>query len=152
MDTGAPPVSSFAKSLFTGRLPAAMVIPYPRLARDEQRRVDGLIGEARDFLDARYDPIKVERERWVGDDIVRGLGERGLLGLYVAPEYGGQGLSQTGYCRVMEEFGGYDGSLSVVMGVHQSIGMKPIHLFGSDEQKARFLPDWPPAASLPGSR
>ncbi|MFD1545061.1 universal stress protein [Nonomuraea guangzhouensis] len=149
-DTGAPPVSSFAKSLFTGRLPATMVMPYPQLTRDEQRRVDGLIGDARDFLDASYDPIKVEQERWVGDNIVRGLGERGLLGLYVAPEYGGQGLSQTGYCRVMEEFGGYDGSLSVVMGVHQSIGMKPIHLFGSDEQKARFLPDLAAGRKLAG--
>jgi hypothetical protein len=112
----APPESSFAKSLFAGRLPAAMVFPYPRLDRDEQRRVDALAGRAREFLGATYDPAKVDRQRWVGDDIIRGLGERGLLGLYVAPEYGGQGLSQTGYCRVMEEFGGYDGSLSVVMG------------------------------------
>ena len=81
---------------------------------------------------------------------MRGLGERGLLGLYVAPAYGGQGLSQTGYCRVMEEFGGYDASLSVVMGVHQSIGMKPIHLFGSDDQKARFLPDLAAGGKLAG--
>jgi acyl-CoA dehydrogenase family protein 9 len=134
-------VSSFAKSLFTGRLPAAMVMPYPRLGRDEQSHVDTLVGRAREFLDASYDPARVERQRWVGDDIIRGLGERGVLGLYIAPEYGGQGLSQTGYCRVMEELGGYDGSLSVVLGVHQSIGMKPIHMFGSEEQKARFLPD-----------
>ncbi|MEV0163368.1 universal stress protein [Nonomuraea fuscirosea] len=147
---GAPPVSSFAKALFTGRLPEAMVMPYPRLARDEQRRVDALIADAHEFLDACYDPVKVEREQWVGDDVVRGLGERGLLGLYVAPEYGGQGLSQTGYCRVMEEFGGYDGSLSVVMGVHQSIGMKPIHLFGSDDQKTRFLPDLAAGRKLAG--
>jgi nucleotide-binding universal stress UspA family protein len=114
-EADAPQVSSFAKSLFTGRLPAEMVMPYPRLGRGEQCRVDALIGNAREFLDATYDPVKVEQQRWVGDDIVRGLGERGLLGLYVSPEYGGQGLSQTGYCRVMEEFGGYDGSLSVVM-------------------------------------
>jgi hypothetical protein len=53
-------VSSFAKSLFTGRLPAAMVMPYPRLDRHEQRRVDTLIENAREFLDATYDPAKVE--------------------------------------------------------------------------------------------
>lgn len=50
----------------------------------------------------------------------------------------------------MEEFGAYDGSLSVVMGVHQSIGMKPIHLFGSDDQKARFLPDLAAGRKLAG--
>ncbi|MEU8398340.1 universal stress protein [Nonomuraea sp. NPDC048892] len=92
---GAPPVSSFAKALFTDRLPAAMVMPYPRLARDEQRRVDALIADAHEFLDACYDPVKVEQEQWVGDDVVLGLGERGLLGLYVAPEYGGPGVSMS---------------------------------------------------------
>jgi acyl-CoA dehydrogenase family protein 9 len=149
-DLGTPPEPSFAKSLFAGRLPVAMVFPYPRLDHDEQCRVEALVGSARDFLDAHYDPARVEQERWVGDDIVDGLGERGLLGLYVSPEYGGRGLSQTGYCRVMEEFGAYDASLSVVMGVHQSIGMKPIHLFGSDEQKARFLPDLAAGRKLAG--
>ena len=55
--------------------------------------------------------------------------------------YGGQGLSQTGYCRVFEALAQIDPTLSVVMEVHQSIGMKGIVLFGSDEQKERFLPD-----------
>jgi acyl-CoA dehydrogenase family protein 9 len=146
----APPESSLAKALFAGRLPTSMVFPYPRLDNDEQRRVDTLTASARDYLAAEYDPGKVEQQGWVGDDIIRGLGERGLLGLYVAPQYGGQGLSQTGYCRVMEEFGGHDASLSVVMGVHQSIGMKPIHLFGSDDQKARFLPDLATGRKLAG--
>ena len=63
------------------------------------------------------------------------------MGLYVPSEYGGQGLSQTGYCRVSEEFAQIDPTLSVIMGVHQSIGMKGIVLFGSDEQKERYLPD-----------
>ena len=142
--------SSFAKSLFAGHLHGDTVFPYPRLDRSEARRVDSLIGAGRQFLDERYDPVRVEEQRWVGDEIIRGLGERGLLGLYVSPDYGGQGLSQTGYCRVMEEFGAYDATLSVVMGVHQSIGMKPIHLFGSDDQKARFLPDLAAGRKLAG--
>ncbi|SNR29087.1 acyl-CoA dehydrogenase family member 9 [Haloechinothrix alba] len=142
--------SSFAKSLFAGALPDDMVFPYPQLEKDESRTVRQLISSARDFLDDNYDSRTVEEQRWVGDEIISGLGERGLLGLYVAPEYGGQGLSQTGYCRVMEEFGGYDASLSVVMGVHQSIGMKPIHMFGTEDQKARFLPDLAAGRKLAG--
>lgn len=134
-------VSSFAKSLFAGHVHGEMVFPFPRLRRGEARAVDELVASGREFLEANYDPARVERERWIGDAIVRGLGERGLLGLYVAPDHGGQGLSQTGYCRVMEEFGRHDATLSVVLGVHQSIGMKPIHMFGTEEQKARFLPD-----------
>ncbi|MEV6527348.1 acyl-CoA dehydrogenase family protein [Longispora sp. NPDC051575] len=142
--------SSFAKALFTGHIPAEMVMPYPRLAPDEARRCAGLAADGLEFLHARYDPARVDAQRWVGDDIIAGLGERGLLGLYVDPRYGGQGLSQTGYCRVMEDLGGVDGSLSVVLGVHQSIGMKPIHLFGTDDQKARFLPDLAAGRKLAG--
>lgn len=141
---------SFAKSLFAGKLPSEMVFPYPHLDRTEGKRVKELISSANEFLTDAYKPQQVEAERWIGDDIIAGLGERGLLGLYVSSEYGGQGLSQTGYCRVMEEFGAHDATLSVVMGVHQSIGMKPIHLFGSDDQKERFLPDLASGRKLAG--
>lgn len=135
------PVPSFSKALFAGEIHSEMVMPFPVMAEDERKRSIDLVTQAREFLDVHYDPDKVEADRWVPDDILRGLGEIGALGLYVAPEYGGQGLSQTGYCRVMEEIGVTDATLAVVLGVHSSIGMKPIHLFGTEDQKARWLPD-----------
>ena len=133
-------VSSFAKALFLGEIHEELVFPYPLPSEEQQRRTRELVRSAREF-GAGYDQRKVEEERWIGDDNIRELGERGLLGLYAPEEYGGQGLGQTGYCRVSEEFAQIDATLSVVMGVHQSIGMKGIVLFGTDEQKARFLPD-----------
>ena len=131
-------VSSFAKSLFLGEIHEELVFPFPKPDLEEQERIRGLIAALRDVP---YDPRRVEEERWIGDDTLAELGERGLLGLNVPEEYGGQGLSQTGYCRVSEVFAQIDATLSVVMGVHQSIGMKGIALFGTDEQKERFLPD-----------
>jgi acyl-CoA dehydrogenase family member 9 len=131
-------VSSFSKSLFLGEIHEDLVFPFPKPDLAEQDKIRALIAALREVP---YDEHKVEEERWIGDDIIRELGERGLLGLYVPEEYGGQGLSQTGYCRVSENFAQIDATLSVIMGVHQSIGMKGIVLFGSDEQKARFLPD-----------
>ena len=133
-------VSSFSKSLFLGEIHEELVFPYPKPDQDEQDRIRKLVGEAREFA-AGYDQRKVEEERWIGDDKIAELGERGLTGLYVPAEYGGAGLTQTGYCRVSEEFAQIDATLSVVMGVHQSIGMKGIVLHGSDEQKSRLLPD-----------
>jgi acyl-CoA dehydrogenase family protein 9 len=130
-------VSSFAKSLFLGEIHEELVFPFPKPDPAEQDRIRALIAALREM---QYDPRRVEEERWIGDGVVAELGERGLLGLYVPEEYGGQGLSQTGYCRVSEVFAQIDPTLSVVMGVHQSIGMKGIVLFGSDEQKARLLP------------
>src|SRR3954471_1887174 len=133
-------VSSFAKSLFLGEIHEELVFPFPLPDADDQRRTRDLVGQVREFGEA-YDPRKVEDERWIGDDTIRALGDAGLMGLYVPEQYGGQGLSQTGYCRVSESFARVDATLSVIMGVHQSIGMKGIVLFGNDEQKARFLPD-----------
>jgi acyl-CoA dehydrogenase family protein 9 len=72
------------------------------------------------------------------------------MGLYVDPQYGGQGLSQTGYARVFEAIGQVDGSLTIGMGVHQSIGLKGIHLYGTDDQKARLLPDLASGRKLAG--
>jgi acyl-CoA dehydrogenase family protein 9 len=134
-------VSSFSKSLFLGEIHEELVFPYPLSDDAEQDKIRSLMASLREFADEAIDPGEIERNGWIGDDVVRGLGERGLCGLYVPEEYGGQGLSQTGYCRVFEGFSQIDASLSVVMGVHQSIGMKGIVLFGSDEQKQRFLPD-----------
>src|SRR5207244_4780348 len=83
-------------------------------------------------------------------DVIRELGERGLCGLYVPERFGGQGLSQTGYARVFETFARIDATLSIVLGVHQSIGFKGIHMFGTEEQKERFLPDLAAGRKLAG--
>ena len=134
-------VSSFAKSLFLGEIHEDLVFPFPKPPREEQDKIRALCSRLREIAAELIDPRKAEEERWIGDEVIAALGEGGLLGLHVPEEYGGQGLSQTGYCRVSEVFAQIDPTLSVIMGVHQSIGMKPIVLFGSDEQKARFLPD-----------
>jgi len=133
-------VSSFSKSLFLGEIHEDMVFPWPRPSEEERERIRELITSLREAAES-YDARKAEEERWVGDDFIRDLGDRGLLGLYVPDEYGGQGLSQTGYCRVFEAVAQVDSTLPVILGVHQSIGLKGIALFGTNEQKERFLPD-----------
>ncbi len=143
------PTSSFAKSLFCGEIHEEMVFPWPQPNEAEQDRVRELIAAARE-IGKRMDPREIEERRWIGDDVVRELGDRGLCGLYVPEEYGGQGLSQTGYARVFETFAQIDATLSIVLGVHQSIGFKGIHLFGTHEQKERFLPDLATGRKLAG--
>src|SRR5215204_5303237 len=134
-------VSSFAKSLFLGEIHEDLVFPWPATDPDEQDRIRELNARIRDYCAENYDARKAEEERWIPDQVLRDLGEIGALGLYVEPEYGGQGLSQTGYARVFETVGQIDATLAIVLGVHQSIGFKGISLFGTDEQKERFLPD-----------
>jgi alkylation response protein AidB-like acyl-CoA dehydrogenase len=134
-------VSSFAKSLFLGEIHEELVFPWPTPAAEEQDRIRELNARIREYCADNYDPRRVEEERWIPDEVLRDLAEIGALGLYVPEEYGGQGLSQTGYARVFETIGQIDSTLAIVLGVHQSIGFKGISLFGTEEQKQRFLPD-----------
>ena len=143
-------VSSFSKSLFLGEIHEEIVFPFPKPDGDEQEKIRGLCTAMRDVAAEMIDPREVEEKRWIGDATIQAMGEAGLMGLYVPESYGGQGLTQTGYCRVSEVFAQVDPVLSVIMGVHQSIGMKGIVMFGSDEQKARFLPDLAGGRKLAG--
>ena len=150
---GTPPidgVSSFSKSLFLGEIHEDLVFPFPKPDAAEQDKIRSLCAATREVAAELIDPRRIEEQRWIGDEVIAAMGERGLMGLYVPEEYGGQGLSQTGYCRVSEVFAQIDPVLSVIQGVHQSIGLKGIVLFGSDEQKARFLPDLAAGRRLAG--
>ena len=127
--------SSSARST---RSSSSLAAARPRTSRTGSGTCNARI---REYCAEHYDPRKAEEERWIPDEVLRDLGEIGALGLYVDEEYGGQGLSQTGYARVFETVGQIDATLAIVLGVHQSIGFKGISLFGTDEQKERFLPD-----------
>ena len=141
--------SSFAKSLFLGEILEECVFPWPAPDVSEQERIRSLNQAARE-IGAGMDHRAIEEKRWIGDDVIKQLGEAGLCGLYVDERYGGQGLSQTGYARVFETFAQIDATLSIVMGVHQSIGFKGIHMYGTEEQKERFLPDLASGRKLAG--
>src|SRR6476469_9712518 len=133
-----------------GEIPEELVFPYPRPDADEADKVRTLIAAFRAYAEENIDPVEIDRTGTIETQTYRELGELGLMGLYVDEEYGGQGLSQTGYARVFEAIGQVDGSLTIGMGVHQSIGFKGIHMFGTDEQKARFLPDLASGRKLAG--
>jgi acyl-CoA dehydrogenase family member 9 len=141
--------SSFSKALFLGEIHEGLVFPWPQPDPAERERIRALVASARE-LGQSIDPREIEERHWIGDRVIRELGERGLCGLYVDERYGGQGLSQTGYARVFEAFAQIDATLSIVMGVHQSIGFKGIAMFGTDEQKQRFLPDLATGRKLAG--
>src|SRR5437588_1640382 len=142
-------VTSFSKALMLGEIHEEVVFPYPIAHDGEAEKVRELVAAFREVAE-HIDSRRIDEEAWIRDEVFRELGERGLMGLYVPEEYGGQGLSPTGYARVFEAFGQVDGSLTVALGVHQSIGMKGIALFGSDEQKERFLPDLASGRRLAG--
>lgn len=72
--------------------------------------------------------------------LIRKMGELGLLGLPFPEEYGGAGADFLSYCIAIEEISRGDVSVGITMEAHTSLGASPFYLFGSEEQKERFLP------------
>jgi alkylation response protein AidB-like acyl-CoA dehydrogenase len=132
---------SVAKSLLAGRIVEDSLFPYPRL-RDKDREVLGMMLDAIDqFLSPRREDFKGwDREAAQPEEFIQGLRDLGLFGLIIPEEHGGLGLSNAGYARVLSQTSTHDSSVSLTIGAHSSIGMKGILLFGTPEQRARYLP------------
>lgn len=131
---------SFCKSLFSGVIAADLVFPYPSPPAEEAEALEGYLDDLTRFLDAKVDGDAFDRDAVLPEDVVGGLAERGVFGLYIPTEYGGLGFSQSQTARVMERIAERDSGLGVVIGSHLSIGIRGIHLFGTEEQKRRWLP------------
>lgn len=132
---------SVAKQLLFGNVLEENLFPYPAInARD--REALGMIVESIDrFLeDKTSDFARWDREARQPDEFVQALRDLGLFGLIIPEEFGGLGLSNAAYARVLAQTSSYDSSVSLTIGAHSSIGMKGLLLFGTAEQKARYLP------------
>jgi acyl-CoA dehydrogenase family protein 9 len=133
-------LSSPIKGLFSGQIVESALFPYPEPSADERETVSAFLDSLRSFAKDRVDPAVFDREKRIPPDVVKGLADLGIFGLTIPEAYGGYGFSSSAYCRVMEEIGSTDASLGILIGGHQSIGMKALLLYGSEEQKKRWLP------------
>src|SRR5438309_1706590 len=135
-----PQALGFAKGLFLGRFVADWAMPYPRSPAAQQAELDKSIVEVREFLDQYLDPVAIDRAADIPQHVVDGLARLGVLGMTAPKEYGGRGFSQMAYCKVLEEIGARCASTSVFTNAHHSIGIRALLLFGTREQKQKWLP------------
>jgi acyl-CoA dehydrogenase family member 9 len=134
------------KNLFWGNIKEEFYFPYPQLDAREQAECDQLLARLDDYLRAEHPAILIDQEQEIPRWVVDRLFEIGALGMTIPKEYGGLGLGITSYNHVLERIGMYCGSTAVMVSAHQSIGCKAVMLFGTPEQKAKWLPrlakDW----------
>jgi len=133
-----PSERGFAKSLYFGDYLGNALLPYPDTYADD--RTNGLAEKLRGFCRQNVDPVAIDREERIPDEVIRGLGELGVLGACLPEEVGGLGLSQTSYCRLLEVVGGHCGSTALFVNAHHSIGPRALVLFGTPEQQQKWLP------------
>ncbi len=97
---------------------------------------------ARQFAQSRLAPgvVAAYREEKTDPDLFRAMGETGLLGVTVPPEYGGAGASYVSYGLVAREIERVDSGYRSMTSVQSSLVMYPIHAYGSEEQRRKYLP------------
>lgn len=129
----------FAKGLFLGKFIADWVMPYPRVPAAQQAELDTSLAEVRQFLDQTLDPVAIDQNEDIPRELIDGLARVGVLGMTAPTEFGGRGFSQMAYCKVLEEIGSRCASTSVFTNAHHSIGIRALLLFGTREQKEKWL-------------
>jgi alkylation response protein AidB-like acyl-CoA dehydrogenase len=107
--------------------------PEHELIRDTVRR----------FALDRVAPVAadLDREKRFPYELVEAMAELGLMGMTIPEEYGGGGTDTLSYAIAIEELTRVDSSVAVTVAAHHSLGTLPIHLFGNEEQRRRWLPD-----------
>ncbi len=103
---------------------------------------EALRATVRDFAEREIAPVAAELDRTKAFpyEIVRALGELGLMGIPFPEEYGGAGADSLAYALAVEELARVDSSVAITMCAHTSLGTQPIYLFGTEEQKQEWLP------------
>lgn len=112
----------------------------PEDFNDEQLMMKESVSE---FIDKEVWPYKDRFEKKdyaFTEEIMRKAGELGFLGVAVPEEYGGLGMDFISTLLVCDYFSGASGSLSTAFGAHTGIGTMPITLYGTEEQKKKYVP------------
>ena len=135
-----PPRAGFAKALYRGEFRGQAIFPYPELTEGERPVVEAAVAAVREFADKHIDAAAIDRDADIPRSVIDGLAELGVMGMAAPREWGGRAFSQMGYCRIMEVIGGHCAATAVFVNAHHSIGLRALVLFGTAEQKARWLP------------
>jgi acyl-CoA dehydrogenase family protein 9 len=131
---------SFTKGVFLGEIREDLVFPYPTMPAEERESLGMILDSLRGWAAENVNSAKFDHDAKFPDGLRQGMHALGVMGLSIPEEFGGFGASAKVYNRVFGEVGSIDPALTVYFGAHQSIGCKGIVLFGTEEQKKKYLP------------
>ena len=107
---------------------------------DEEQQI--LRSSVRKFAEDVIKPVarELDDKEEFSYDTMKRMAEMGLFGVFVSPEYGGQGLDYVSYIIATEEIARVDGSHAATVAAGNSLGIGPLNYYGSEEQKKKYLP------------
>lgn len=132
---------SFVGELFMGRLQADLIFPFPQQDEEDRKLGDSLLKKLKTFLAKEVDADAIDRDKEIPEKVIDGFRKLGLFGIKLPKKYGGLGLSQVNYNRIIQLIASHCASSAVLLSAHQSIGVpQPLKLFGTEQQKNKYLP------------
>ena len=133
--------ASFAGGIFMGRYDLSLVHPFPEQSEAQRKAGERFLADVERFVLEHVDGDAIDRDEAIPQSVIDGLNALGAFGIKIDSEYGGLGLSQTNYSKTAMIVGGECASTVALISAHQSIGVpQPLKLFGTPEQKRRFMP------------
>src|SRR6476469_6617692 len=132
---------SFASNLFIGRFDYDRIFPFPKQSAEDTAAGEDFLAQLRSYLRDNVDADEIDRTGEIPQKNIDELFAMGAFAIKVPKQYGGLGLSQVNYGRAAMLLGSWDANLTALVSAHQSIGVpQPLLLFGTEEQKAKYLP------------
>src|SRR5438552_11142902 len=132
---------SFVGDLFLGKLNLDLIHPFPEQPAADKAEADDFLKKLERLHADSDDADKVDEQGEYDYSLFDGLNQLGAWGMKIPKEYGGLGFSSTNYNRAIGLVATWCGSTVAWLSAHQSIGVpQPLKLFGTEEQKKRFLP------------
>src|SRR5438874_671546 len=132
---------SFASNLFIGRFDFDRIFPFPIQTAEDKATGEGFLAQLRSYLRDNVDADEIDRTGEIPQKNIEELFAMGAFAIKIPKQYGGLGLSQVNYGRAAMLLGSWDANLTALVSAHQSIGVpQPLLLFGTEEQKQKYLP------------
>jgi acyl-CoA dehydrogenase family member 9 len=132
---------SFMRALCLGEILEEMIFPYPQIKADEKESLKASFDAFASWLKGRDKEFREwDHKGEMPAEFLQQMREFGLFGFVIPEEYGGLGFSSSAYSRAIQELSKYEGSVAITAGAHSSIGMRGLLIYGTEEQKRRYLP------------
>ncbi len=132
---------SFMASIFMGDLDLSLTHPFPEQPEDDAAIGDEICARIDAWAREHIDGDAIDRTGQIPAHVWKGLNDLGLFGIKIPKKYGGLGLSQSNYMRILGLLALHCGSVTATLSAHQSIGVpQPLKLFGTEKQKKKYLP------------
>jgi len=133
--------AGFMRSLCMGQIEEDMISPFPKMAEAERDLLKGVLDTIGPWLKGYEAEFRTwDREGELPAQVIKEMKEMGMFSVIIPEDFGGLGFKTSAYSRFIQELSKHDGSVAITAGAHSSIGMRGLLLFGTDAQKAKYLP------------